>query len=123
MTQGRGEIDQKDPIDIAELTTRCMNDPAFVRELLEIFRNQAEQQLSDLQEAIRSGNAPDTVKVAHRMSGSAGNITAHQLDSLCAALESSAKQSLAGAEEAARSIEAELNRCIAFFPQIHAKLK
>jgi len=123
MTQGRGEIDQKEPIDVIELTTRCMNDPAFVRELLEIFRNQAEQHLANLKAAIRSGNASETVKVAHRMSGSAGNVTAHQLDSLCAALESSAKQSLAGAEEAARGIEAELNRCIAFFPEIHAKLK
>lgn len=124
MTMGREGWSGEEPIDIVRLTSQCGEDRAFVLEVLQIFRDQGRQHMATLRKAVESKNAKETELVAHRVSGSAGNMAATKLSELAWDLErSTAAGEVSGADKMTSEIEAEFERCLEFFPTIQARLK
>lgn len=124
MTMGREPFSGEEPIDIVRLTTQCGGDRAFVLEVLQIFREQGTQHMAALRKAVESKNAKEIELVAHRISGSAGNMAAMKLSELAWDLErSAAVGEVIRADNSASQIEAEFERCLTFFTTIQARLK
>lgn len=107
------------PIDTESLINRCMGDADFVKEILDIFQEQAAEHLAKLQDRVRAGDADGAREVAHGMKGSAANLSAERLSKLSADLEHAARSgSLEHAGDSVTEIQAELDRCVAFFPTV-----
>lgn len=75
------------PFDLVELSDRCLGDPDFISEMLNLFRNQTPPTLVRLQQAVTSGDVGQASSAAHRLKGSAGNIAAKQLLAALVGLE------------------------------------
>ena len=80
-------VDSDPPIDTPSLLERCLNDPAFVREILSLFREQTLQWLPNLRQRIKAGDPAGTEEIAHSLKGSAANLSAYRLSQICAELE------------------------------------
>jgi HPt (histidine-containing phosphotransfer) domain-containing protein len=81
-----------DPEIIASLRERNEADgPGFLKELLDIFLEDAPLKLDDFDAAIRCGNADWLMRSAHDLGGSAGNVGAARLSALCRQVELQAR--------------------------------
>lgn len=65
--------------------------PDFLRELLDLFLEDAPLKLDDFDAAIRCGNADWLMRSAHDLGGSAGNVGAARLSALCRQVELQAR--------------------------------
>lgn len=65
--------------------------PDFLRELLDVFLEDAPLKLDDFDAAIRCGNADWLMRSAHDLGGSAGNVGAAGLSALCRQVELQAR--------------------------------
>lgn len=110
------------PIDIEELVDRCIDDVGFVREILAVFRNQAQTHLRLMRERISAGDLIGMRKIAHAMKGSAANLAAGRLSELCGDLEQGRDDSPAAIEKSVSAVIRELDRCVAFFPTVCDRL-
>ncbi len=111
------------PFDLKCLMERCFHERAFVRELLGVFQSQAVRDLTALNEAVQIGDPTRIASVAHKIKGSAANISADRLKELCGELEDSANAGI-GTNFASQSadIADEIARCSASLPAIFATL-
>lgn len=78
--------------------------PDFLKEILDLFLEDAPLKLDDLDAATRCGNADWLMRGAHDLGGSAGNVGAAELSSLCRKVEIQARSGLLA------GIEADLTR-------------
>ena len=109
-----------DPIDLTMLTERCFSDRGFVRELLAVFLKQAEAELPLLGAALSAGDMSRLRGLAHKLKGSAANVSAIPLNRLCAELEMLAQsRSTERAAELISQIETEVRRCGIFITSVH----
>jgi len=108
-----------DPIDLAMVMERCLNDRGFVRELLEIFQKQAEVELPRLRDAGESGDMSQLCGLAHKLKGSAANVSAFSLNRLFTELEKVAREGPANRVAGLISeVESEIRRCGQFIAEI-----
>lgn len=90
-----------DPEIIASLREQCdAAGPDFLREIFDAFLEDAPLTLDDLDAAIRCGNADWLMRGAHELGGSAGNVGAPALSSLCSKVEIQARSGLLAGIEA-----------------------
>lgn len=75
-------------LNVERLEEISLGDEEFLKELVEVFLDDAAQQLVALSDAAAAGDPEQVAGVAHRLKGSSGNVGAEQLQALCAALES-----------------------------------
>jgi len=116
--KGRG-MSSDDPIDLAMVMERCLNDRGFVRELLEIFQKQAEAELPKLRDAGESGDMSQLCGLAHKLKGSAANVSAFSLNRLFTELEKVAREGPANRVAGLISeVESEIRRCGQFIAEI-----
>lgn len=107
------------PFDLKPLLQRCLQDGAFVRELLSTFQSQARRELPLLLDAVRQANLPQIVAISHKLKGSAANVSAEKLCRLCDDLEEAAKSGVFAEFPAqAASIAEEISRCETSLPAI-----
>jgi HPt (histidine-containing phosphotransfer) domain-containing protein len=110
---------QNPPIDVPSLFDRCMNDSAFVKEILDLFREQAVANLSALAQALEAGDAEQVWKLAHTLKGSAANVSADHLSETFAEIEQVAhKEAFDRAKAMLVEVRNEFDRVVAFFPEL-----
>jgi HPt (histidine-containing phosphotransfer) domain-containing protein len=79
-------------LDTDELLARCLGKWDLAQRVLTRFRNQVAGDLLLLQDAVVDGDAGLIAKLAHRIKGAAGNVSARALSDQAAALEDAARQ-------------------------------
>ena len=109
-------------IDQADLLQRCMNDPAFVRQMLTIFREYAPKTLGQLRQTVDAADWPAARRHAHTLKGSAANVSAAPLRAVAMQMEKLIDESQHG-EVAPKleQLEAALARVLASIEQLLAR--
>jgi HPt (histidine-containing phosphotransfer) domain-containing protein len=87
MTEPRGAVDNA---VLSALRESVGNDPEFLGELVDEFRQDAPKQLESLREAASSGDATTARRAAHTLKGNSLTFGAGQLASLCQDAETAA---------------------------------
>jgi HPt (histidine-containing phosphotransfer) domain-containing protein len=69
---GRGclEMEKDIPVDVDCLRESASDDPEMLKELVELYLQQAEEQLNELREAIEKGESKEIYRLAHKLVGS-----------------------------------------------------
>jgi HPt (histidine-containing phosphotransfer) domain-containing protein len=113
-----------DLIDLPKLRTRCLDDDAFVRQMLSIFIEAAPQTLARLRDAVIAANAADVRRHAHTLKGSAANLSAEALRGAAAELESTAETATPEAlRTAAARLQTLMDQSIAEAQRLRAGMK
>jgi HPt (histidine-containing phosphotransfer) domain-containing protein len=73
---------------------RALNpdDPAFLRELIELFLQDVPERLAELEQAIAKGDAPLLTRAAHTIKGSCSNFGAASLAAVALQMEHQGKE-------------------------------
>ena len=107
----REEVMNKEKM--AGLQQLALSNPSFMRDITGLFREDATLRLHELRDSLGSANAEQLARAAHSLKSSSGNIGASRMYSLCATIESNARQGkLAGAAEMVEQLTAELDRAL-----------
>jgi two-component system sensor histidine kinase/response regulator len=98
---------------IAGLQQLARANPTFMRDITGLFREDAVIRIHELRDSAARSDAATLQRAAHALKSSSGNIGASRMYSLCATIESSARQgSLAGVGEMVEQLAAELDRAL-----------
>jgi HPt (histidine-containing phosphotransfer) domain-containing protein len=76
-----------EPLDWNALRENCAGDESLVNEVLELFRQEAEQLLADVRTAVNSGDAVTIKRTAHRLKGALVSLGARPSVEAARALE------------------------------------
>ncbi len=116
-------VDLDEPIDLASLLRRCIDDVTFCGMILHKFAARSSDQLAALERALESGNAIELAREAHTLQGVAANMSAAAMRSRADDLERAAR---AGDLSAARKLYAaargEVDRCRLAVPELLLRL-
>ena len=100
-----------DPAAIESLRALSPDEPGFLGELVEIYRQDTPQRLAELDAALAKKDGSALVRAAHTIKGSSGNFGATTLARLAQDLEEHGKSSdFAAAAAALPKFKAELAR-------------
>jgi two-component system, sensor histidine kinase and response regulator len=97
--------------DPETLWNRVDGDLDLLRELVELFTEEAPRMLARIEEAIKHGSASDLEKASHKIKGSVLQFSAHAATAIALELEENARLgSIAGAEELLKKLRHEIDR-------------
>jgi HPt (histidine-containing phosphotransfer) domain-containing protein len=97
--------------DPETLWNRVDGDLDLLRELVELFTEEAPRMLARIEEAIKHGSASDLEKASHKIKGSVLQFSAHAATAIALELEENARLgSIAGAEELLKKLRLEIDR-------------
>ena len=85
------EIMAESPVNVEEALTRT-GDREFLKELLEMFLEDARDQLDHLREAVASDDAPGVVAASHSIKGAAANLAAEQVFEAAKRIEAASRE-------------------------------
>ena len=103
---------------MAGLQQLAKANPSFMRDITALFREDALVRLHELRDSLGGANADRVARAAHSLKSSSGNIGASRMYSLCATIESTARQgSLDGVAEMVEQLASELDRALAALAQ------
>ena len=103
---------------MAGLQQLAKANPSFMRDITALFREDALVRLHELRDALHDANPERVSRAAHSLKSSSGNIGASRMYSLCATIESTAKQgNLDGIGEMVEQLATELERALAALSQ------
>jgi CheY-like chemotaxis protein len=112
---------REDVVDMekmAGLQQLAKANPSFMRDITALFREDALVRLHELRDSLGGSNADKVARAAHSLKSSSGNIGASRMYSLCATIESTARQgNLAGVAEMVEQLATELDRALAALAQ------
>jgi len=74
-------------IDLTNLRMIADGDEAFMRELIDIYAEDAVEQIKHLRKAVGVGDAPLVERYAHSLKGSSANIGAESMREIALAME------------------------------------
>jgi CheY-like chemotaxis protein/HPt (histidine-containing phosphotransfer) domain-containing protein/anti-sigma regulatory factor (Ser/Thr protein kinase) len=83
--EGTVILNMKSIMRLKEMTAG--SDPAFFNQVVNMFINQADEQIYDMSKALSSGNWKEMSSIAHKMKGSSLNIGAEALAETCRKIE------------------------------------
>jgi two-component system sensor histidine kinase/response regulator len=99
------------PIDVVSLQRRCMGNRKLAVKALTKFETLVNADLESLREGIRSGNAKSVAASAHKIKGSAGNVSAEEVRRIASDLEMLGKEDqLENAQASLEQLQAEVDR-------------
>jgi signal transduction histidine kinase/two-component SAPR family response regulator/HPt (histidine-containing phosphotransfer) domain-containing protein len=78
---------EEPPVDMSRMNDLTGGDPAMLNELVEMFYKQTTQQLKQIEDAVRAGDATQVRHVAHSCKGASATLGMTQLSKLMLALE------------------------------------
>jgi CheY-like chemotaxis protein len=81
---------------IAGLQQLARANPSFMRDITGLFREDAALRIHELRDAAGRNDAETIARAAHALKSSSGNIGASRMYSLCASIESTARQNNLG---------------------------
>ncbi|HEY8132629.1 MAG TPA: PAS domain S-box protein [Thermoanaerobaculia bacterium] len=98
---------------IAGLQQLARANPSFMRDIAGLFREDALVRIHELRDSASRADAETLARAAHSLKSSSGNIGAARMYSLCATIESSARErNLEGVAEMVEQLAAELDRAL-----------
>lgn len=80
-----------DPQALAGLRELNPDDPAFLRELVDVFLEDVPQRLAEIEKALAASDAALLTRAAHTIKGSGGNFGATDLSTIAQQLEQQGK--------------------------------
>ena len=99
------------PIDYPSLLRRCMNKPELAARLVRLFVLQAGQDVQAVANAVQQSDAAALAAAAHRLKGSAANVSAESLRRVSAELETLGRSgTTAAASPLVETLQLELSR-------------
>jgi len=103
---------------MAGLQQLAKANPSFMRDITALFREDALLRLHELRDSLDASNADRVARAAHSLKSSSGNIGASRMYSLCATIESTARQgNLEGVADMVEQLSTELDRALAALAQ------
>lgn len=66
-------------LDTEELLARCMGNIEFAERLLAKFQGRLDEDIAELEAAVRAEDPDSIARVAHRIKGASANVAAHDL--------------------------------------------
>lgn len=100
-------VEEGSPIDLTNLRKTAMGDQDFLDEMLDMFKQQAAQQIDQLKELSGQGYSEEWREVSHALKGTAGSIGAEKMRLLCADAQDLLGGDAAQCEDILKTIEAE----------------
>jgi len=98
---------------IAGLQQLARANPSFMRDITGLFREDAVLRIHELRDAAARGDAETVGRAAHALKSSSGNIGASRMYSLCASIESNARQNnMGGIGEIVERLASELDHAL-----------
>ncbi|HMC22009.1 MAG TPA: response regulator, partial [Thermoanaerobaculia bacterium] len=98
---------------IAGLQQLARANPSFMRDITGLFREDALVRIHELRDSASRADAETLARAAHSLKSSSGNIGAARMYSLCATIESSARErNLEGVAEMVEQLAQELDRAL-----------
>jgi PAS domain S-box-containing protein len=111
------------PIDARVLLAQCLGDLAVVEKVLQTSQTQARALTERLAQHLADGAARPTAEAAHALKGTAGVLGAHVLRTLAAEIEALGRAGdLDSARRRIELLRQEVDRCLAYIPQLPARL-
>jgi HPt (histidine-containing phosphotransfer) domain-containing protein len=102
-----------EPLDWNALRENCAGDESLVNEVLELFRNEAEQLMKDVRGAVAAGDPLQVKRTAHRLKGALVSLAARPSVDAARALElAGAGGDLGGVDVQVAQLEAEISRLL-----------
>ncbi len=102
-----------DRATVAGLQQLARANPSFMHDITGLFREDALLRLHELRDSLGRANAETLARAAHSLKSSSGNIGATRMYSLCASIESNARQgNLNGVAEMVEQLATELDRAL-----------
>jgi HPt (histidine-containing phosphotransfer) domain-containing protein len=106
------------PVDLERLMEFTDGTPENIRELVTLYLSQTSEQLSKLQQAVRSGSADEVRHLAHSAAGASGTCGVKPLTALLRKLEHQAlEQNLVESGPLAEQIASEFERARLFLEE------
>lgn len=110
------------PCDLGTLRQKTLGDPAFLAELLDIFREDLSGHLKALRKALGRRDAEVLSRVAHAFLGSLRILEATEATGLASRLRERAQaRDFAGAALTLTALEAEVERLAAFLAAVYPR--
>ena len=115
---------ERPPVDVDALLAHCMNDLAFVDKILTTSQTEFRSMVDTLSRHLAEDDAKKTTLVAHSLKGAAALLGAEALRALAADTEALGRSGdLEQARQQIGQLQEEVQRCLAFFPEIPAQLR
>lgn len=112
------------PLDIHELSDRCMGSASVAMLILDKFEKQLRSDLPEIERLLAARDAPTIAHAAHALKGAAGAVAATALRDLAAHIETLAKgDELDSIIDVVATLRAEVDRCIAYLPAARGALQ
>jgi HPt (histidine-containing phosphotransfer) domain-containing protein len=106
---------EDDPVDMSRLLDFTDGDPQNLRELVELYLSQTEEQLGQLEAAVQAGTAPEVRRLAHSCAGASATCGIRRLVPLLRDLElQGAEGQLTSASQLSRQAGEEFKRIRGF---------
>jgi len=100
-----------EPSAIANLRSLSPDDPAFLRELIDIYLEDSPRRFAEIEASLAKSDGPTLVRAAHTIKGSSGNFGATQLARLALEIEMHGKAgNLAAAAAVVPALKDEFGR-------------
>jgi HPt (histidine-containing phosphotransfer) domain-containing protein len=100
---------QAAPLEIDALLHRVGGDFELLREIIDLFLEEAPRLAAEVRQAVARHDAPALVRAAHRLKGSAGNLSAQRVVHLALRLEMMGREEeLAGATGLCEELDYEI---------------
>jgi signal transduction histidine kinase/DNA-binding response OmpR family regulator/HPt (histidine-containing phosphotransfer) domain-containing protein len=96
--------------DRVKVLERCLGDEQLMATLLEVFVQQAGEDLAEIKTALLAGDSQRVLRAAHRLKGAAGNLALDRVRGSALALETHVRErGLAGTDEVAAALLADVD--------------
>ncbi|AFZ19244.1 response regulator [Allocoleopsis franciscana] len=106
---------KKVPVDLERLSELSRGDTEFLKELLQVFLEDALVYLEELKNALAAGDCTTVARRAHQLKGSSATVAIYQMPEIAAQLERQAEENqLLGASELLTELD-EILECIQAF--------
>jgi two-component system sensor histidine kinase/response regulator len=109
-TMDTAPVDDASGVDMQELLSIVHGDRKLLGEIIELFLDDAQTQITKIASAIGRGDALSLRMSAHALKGSAGSVRVNRIAAIAAQLESAARSGdLAGADETLAELQFAFN--------------
>jgi Amt family ammonium transporter len=112
------------PLDVQALAQRCSWNLDLAERLVGQFLKQLDETVQEIQRSIADEDAEDVARVAHRLKGTAANLSAKALAGAAARLEQAGRdRALQDAADSLDQLRKEVERCVTFAPEMLKSLQ
>ena len=112
------------PFDVQDLARRCLGNLDVVERVIKKFERGADDTLEQIRRSVAAGDAGEITRLAHRLKGTAANLSAETLRVAATQLEETARAGdLSEADACLAQLRGELERCLKYVPELLTRVR